>query len=617
MGELSPAEQAEYRRNEAIIKAHQDFLRDGQLRIDIFALRTGGTIEGDLLAPLRPEVPTLEPGKKYLVEVVVRTLKLGHLFTQGTVDSNEVWIDFEARAGDRIIGRSGALDEHGTVDPWSHFVNALVIDRHGNRIDRRNPQDIYVSVYNHQIPPGAAQVVHYLLDVPTDLAEPVKLTARLNYRKFDRKYMEHVFREDGVPPPNLPITTLCEDAVTLPVVGSSAKVENPASNIVMWQRWNDYGIGLLLEGEQTSGSEKGELRQAEEVFRKVVEFGRGAGHANLARIYLREKRLADAVRELQAACQSAQPGTPEELHQAAGNAAFPPKPFDPAPAWTIAWLSGQVNKELGNLDEAIRDYELILSDKMQAAVADRGFDFRRDVMVWNDLGIVRFERAEQERGERRRAERERRLREAVDAFEHTLVIDPENLTAHFNLSLLYQALGGETAAADSGRANQDKPPAKQTVAVAELHKLAAELADAGKAVASRSTVAERLVQLVPQFLTSERDPFDSRHSALVETLAKCKPVYRNCRDESLSRSLARVLHTIHRELHQMYKLDDNAREAVALHRQNNPAANHAAQSIVIYPLNRPGVATEPNRSHRSYRSYGSRSNDHSLIESSP
>jgi hypothetical protein len=29
------------------------------------------------------------------------------------------------------------------VDPWSHFVNVYMLDREGNRIDRRNPQDIF------------------------------------------------------------------------------------------------------------------------------------------------------------------------------------------------------------------------------------------------------------------------------------------------------------------------------------------------------------------------------------------------------------------------------------------------------------------------------------------
>ena len=41
----------------------------------------------------------------------------------------------------------------------------------------------------------------------------------------------------------------------------------------------------------------------------------------------------------------------------------------------------------------------------------------------------------------------------------------------------------------------------------------------------------------------------------------------------------------HAALHARYKPDDNARDrAIATHRLANAAANHAAQSIVIYPL---------------------------------
>ena len=53
---------------------------------------------------------------------------------------------------------------------------------------------------------------------------------------------------------------------------------------------------------------------------------------------------------------------------------------------------------------------------------------------------------------------------------------------------------------------------------------------------------------------------------------------------------------LHSKLHQMYKPDDNASAVVAIHRQKNPAANHAAQSIVIYDLRRegaPGLADSP------------------------
>ena len=80
-----------------------------------------------------------------------------------------------------------------TVDPYAHFINVYMLDKDGNRIDRRNPQDIFVPLYNKQIPPGAGQVVHFGLDVARSVKEPITLEAKVNYRKFDRKYMDIIF----------------------------------------------------------------------------------------------------------------------------------------------------------------------------------------------------------------------------------------------------------------------------------------------------------------------------------------------------------------------------------------------------------------------------------------
>ena len=115
---------------------------------------------------MRPSAPKLEPGKEYLLEAVVRTLKMGHHFTQGTVDSNEVWLDVTVTSGGKVIGRSGGIDGETSVDPWSHFINVFMLDKDGNRIDRRNPQDIFVALYNNQIPPGAAGTVHFCEPIP-------------------------------------------------------------------------------------------------------------------------------------------------------------------------------------------------------------------------------------------------------------------------------------------------------------------------------------------------------------------------------------------------------------------------------------------------------------------
>ena len=46
------------------VTAEQAFLK-GVMRVDLFGLRRGGTIDGQLLAPLGAQPPTLEPGKSY------------------------------------------------------------------------------------------------------------------------------------------------------------------------------------------------------------------------------------------------------------------------------------------------------------------------------------------------------------------------------------------------------------------------------------------------------------------------------------------------------------------------------------------------------------------------
>ncbi|HSG73534.1 MAG TPA: hypothetical protein VLA12_24170, partial [Planctomycetaceae bacterium] len=377
---------------------------------DVFGIKEGGTIDGELHAPLRPEVPTLEPGKPYLLETVIRTLKLGHLFTQGTVDSNEVWMDVTLKSGDKIIGRSGGMDERGEVDRWSHFVNVFMLDRYGNRINRRNAQDIFTPLYNHQIPPGAGQVVHYGFTLPAEMSESLTVEVKLQYRKFDYEYMNIVAQqlkpndnpiagyERGTPYVNeLPVVTLAEDSITFPIRGVDAKVENADREIPVWQRWNDYGIGLFLEG-------KAELKQAEQAFLKVEELNRYDGPLNLARVLLREGRVDEAGEALNRASKYTDPAPPE---------------------WTLSWFSGLVSREQLHLEEAEKNFKNILygdSDERRS----RFFDFSRDYNVRNTLGLTLFDRAKQIRTEGREQEKVALLEEAVSEFHKALKEDSEN-----------------------------------------------------------------------------------------------------------------------------------------------------------------------------------------------
>ncbi|HWL95327.1 MAG TPA: tetratricopeptide repeat protein [Phycisphaerae bacterium] len=400
---------------------HKKFL-DGVMRVDIFGIKEGGTIDGELMAPLRPELPTLKRGAPYLLETVIRTMKMGHVFTQGTSDSNEVWMDVTLKAGDRVIGRSGGMKPDGEVDPWSHFINVFMLDRHGKRIDRRNAEDIFTPLYNHQIPPGAADVVHYGFTVPTGLDEPLTVEVKLQYRKFDTTYVK-LFQAEKFVRNDLPIITLATDSVTFPIEGVEAQVANVESPIKdTWQRWNDYGIGLFRKGDK--GSNKGELRQAEAAFAEVGKLGRPDGALNRARVYIKEGRLDDAV---------------TALREAAAH-----KP--PAPPWSVEWFTGLVNKQNGHLDEAIENFRNVLNMKDTAECKARGFDFSQDYTVLNEYGQTLFERGLQERGAARAEARKVYLVEANALFDKALSYDPENMTAHYNLALIHAELGDEEKA---------------------------------------------------------------------------------------------------------------------------------------------------------------------------
>ncbi|MEE3285546.1 MAG: tetratricopeptide repeat protein, partial [Planctomycetota bacterium] len=388
--------------------------------------RDGGSLSGKLHAPLRPDVPTLEPGASYLLDAVIRTVKLGHLFTQGTVDSNEVWLEVTVTSGDRVIGASGKFDDEREVDPWSHFVNVFLLDVNGKRIDRRNPQDIFTPLYNHQIPPGAGQVVHYQLELPSRLDGPITVEVKLNYRKFDKQYTDFIARSHktgdldirgldgntGQLTNQLPVTVLAVDRVTFPVAGDDTDVTNDPSSVPTWMRWNDYGIGLFLKG-------KSELRQAGNAFGEVEKLGRFDGPLNLARVLFREGRLGEAA---------------EALARASGH--DNPSP----PAWTIAWLSGLVARDLNQLEKAEKNFRSVIDDRTPEMVK-RGFDFSKDYRVINLLGQTYFDRARRLRTDDVAAQRNVFLQKAAETFHRALVIDSENVTAHYNLQQLYRELG--------------------------------------------------------------------------------------------------------------------------------------------------------------------------------
>ena len=197
--------------DESQLKAEEKFLKSGFITVDIFAASPADDHDGHsamirrndsprmnspsrwakkpssrrdvvirevgkIAAPLDSSGAKLEPGSTVRVDVVVRTRKIGHFFPGGTVDAFDAWLELQASDADgRVIFWSGNVADggRGPVEPGAHFYRSFQLDGDGNPIDKRNAWQTRSLLYVRLIPPGAADVAHYLVRVPKDARGPI------------------------------------------------------------------------------------------------------------------------------------------------------------------------------------------------------------------------------------------------------------------------------------------------------------------------------------------------------------------------------------------------------------------------------------------------------------
>jgi Flp pilus assembly protein TadD len=383
----------------------------------------GGEVAA-VTAPLNLVRPPLRRGDTVRVDVVVRTKKVGHFFPGGTVDAYDTWLELKGTDDKgQTIFWSGMVEDggKGPVEKGAHFYRSLQIDAHGNPINKRNAWATRAVVYVRLIPPGAADTVHYRMSIPENAGNNITLHARLCYRKFSWFGTHESFagQPDPASPnsvtpdyddrptvftaslsgvsakqekiPNLPIVTVAEYEVTLPVLGHNAPAPAPQAIVKKeeWQRWNDYGIGLFLQGD---------LKAAAAAFQKVTEAdpGNPDGWVNIGRAAVQEGDMDRARTVLEKAL------------------ALSPK------LARANYFYARVLRSDGNYEDAAARLRTVLNQ------------YPRDRVALNDLGRILF--------------LQRKYSAAVRTLQSVLAIDPEDLQAHYNLMLCYNGLGNEKLA---------------------------------------------------------------------------------------------------------------------------------------------------------------------------
>jgi tetratricopeptide (TPR) repeat protein len=386
-------------------------------------------------APLNRVHPAVRRGDTVRVDVVVRTKRIGHFFPGGTVDAYDTWLELKGvdDKGQTIFW-SGMVEDNGKgpVEKGAHFYRSLQVDGHGNPINKRNAWATRAVVYVRLIPPGAADTVHFRMKVPEKTGSKITLTARLCYRKFAWFNTQFAFageREDSQPKaglatvspgeklvtpdyddakltftqslqgvsakeekiPDLPIVAVAQNQVSVDVLPANAPARQPKVEIRKedWQRWNDYGIGLLLQGD---------LKAAQAAFEKVTQADpqNPDGWVNIGRAALQEGDLPRARTVLEKALA-----------------------LNPKLARTN-FFYGSLMKSTGDYDQASAHFQIALAQ------------YPHDRVVLNNLGRILF--------------LQRKYADAVKVLQQVLTVDPEDLQAHYNLMLCYNGLGDEKMA---------------------------------------------------------------------------------------------------------------------------------------------------------------------------
>ena len=422
------------------LKIVTEFLQDEVVTLDLFA---DGT-------PIPSAGTQIVRGENTRIDVVVRTRGVGHRFPAGTIDAFDIWLEVKATdENGKIVfwnGRIAAPNGNGPVDASAHFYRAYMLDAHGNLINKRNAWATRTVLYSNTIPPGAADTARYRLEIPTDCGNLLTVEAKLNYRKFNWWHTQWAYAgvrdpedtdfqidkgyDDGKwvwtgdtsdvagkikAIPNLPTIVMASTKTTLKVAGTvrvpSAEVGDtrrvplqkagdavPMSENTR-ERWNDYGIGLLLQGD---------LKAAETAFLKVTEIEPAYldGWVNVARARIAEGDMQGAEAMLEKAFEIQRTLPPENLHRA-----------------KVHYFYALIQEAYGNYDTAIEHLRHAASQ------------FPRDTRVRNKLGRLYFLK--------------RNYETALTEFQKTLTVDPEDLDAHYNMMRCYRALKNPSLTAKS------------------------------------------------------------------------------------------------------------------------------------------------------------------------
>ncbi len=372
-----------------------EFLRSGTyLNVDIFALRKQS--DDKMIAPLGRAKFGLAPSDVVETYVVIQNKNIGHSLIPEVRDLYESWVEFTVKdsAGNEVY-HSGDLKPDGMLEPRAHsFTNRPVTDE-GEFVDNHKVWTIHSVAYDNTVAAGRSVLVRYQFRVPANVTGPISVTAKVNYRHLRQSYLNNIFGKDH---PAYPVVELASRTRVLKIGDNDIEGPDPADN-PDWMRWNNLGIALL---------DQFQYAEAVAAFTEVVKLRHDYvdGYTNVG--------LTEIV---------------WEKYDSARTAIRKALSMDPNNARAL-YYDGLLQRRAGNTEQEIADFKRVVEMFPQSRDARR------------ELGITYYQQNDEHN--------------ALEQFEALQRIDPDDLTAHYNLSILYRRMRMPDKAADQQAMFVDK-----------------------------------------------------------------------------------------------------------------------------------------------------------------
>jgi Tfp pilus assembly protein PilF len=363
-----------------------EFLKNGSyLNVDIFALKINGN--DTLTAPLGTVPFKLKPADMVEADVVIQNKNIGHSLIPEVRDLYEAWVAFTVTdATGAVVYQSGFLKPDGSLDERAHSFTNRPVDITGGFVDNHKVFTIHSVAYDNTIAAGRSVLVRYEFQVPASANGPLKVTARVNYRHLRQSYLNNIFGKDH---PLYPVVEIASRTRALNI-GDNRPEAPLATDNQDWMRWNNLGIGFLDQQQQADA-----IHAFEQVVRLRPDYK--DGYINVGLTYIDWEKYSAARAPLEKALRL--------------------KPNDARALYYLAL----VERRERHSEAEVADLKKVVEQFPQSRDARR------------ELGISYYQ---QERDE-----------EAMEQFKALQAIDPDDLTAHYNLAVLYRRAGMKELAA--------------------------------------------------------------------------------------------------------------------------------------------------------------------------